>query len=321
MANEYKKYQDILNKLFKKALDQPRNCSYPGCNKPAINSHVLQKNGILNGIQNSGHIRVSEADFINPELFYFKRKGINKSFTFKGFCSDHDKTIFSPIEDYEINFEDYKSQLLFTYRTVLNERYKKEVMLDWHKFQKESYSLRGVVDFARLDKTDEQQKIGIKDINYYIEKVESDIITNTENFTFKVRYTKPSEICLASHFSYETTREQLKIIDKTGNDFNLLTAIFISFFPIEAENVLVMGYLKEHEGKCGTFVNSFFDCTEDILFKKISNLLLCRCEMWACSDQFYFKLIKPHEKEVNKIFKESAVSVDENRDLDFNIFD
>ena len=320
MINELKRNQDILNNLFKKAIDKSRTCSYPGCNKTAINSHILQKNGILNSIQSSGHIRISESNFIDPNLFYFKRSGLNKSFTFKGFCSKHDKIVFSAIEDFEIDFEDYNSQLLFTYRTVLNERYRKEVLLDWHKYQKESNILRDVIDIDKIDKIDEQQRIGIEDINFYIRKIESDLFSDTRSFDFQYRYTNPSEICLASHFSYETTREQQKQIEQTGQDFELLTAIYISFFPIEDENVLIMGYLKEHKEKCGSFVNSFFECSEDELFKKLSDLMLCRCETWVCSEKFYFKLIKPREKRINEIFKESVISIDENRTLDFNLF-
>jgi hypothetical protein len=160
-----KKIQDILNKLFKRASSQPRVCSFPGCTNSAINSHILQKNGILNGIQQDGHIRISQTDFLNPELFHFKREGINQSFTFKGFCPDHDKSVFSPIEDFEIDFEDYRSQLLFNYRTVLNENVRKEVLLDWHKLQKESNSLKGIIDVDYINKSDEQQRTGIKTFN------------------------------------------------------------------------------------------------------------------------------------------------------------
>lgn len=317
---KFKQILEVLNKTYRRAATKQRTCSVKGCDKQAINSHVLQKNGILNSIEERGHIRVSEADFFNPDLFHFKRDGINQAFTFKGFCADHDKKIFAPIEDFEIDFDDYKSQLLFAYRTVLNEKVKKEILLDWHKYQKESKTLIGEIDTDLIDKTDEQQKVGIKDIEYYKEKIELDLNNETQSFIFKVRYTKPCEICLASHFTYETTRERSKQIETTGKDFEILTDIFISFFPIENENVLMMGYLKEQEPKCGEFVQSFFDCDEDTLFKKLSDLILCRCEMWACSESFYNQKIKPHDKVINEIFQESASTVDEDRELNFNIF-
>ncbi|MCJ7449136.1 MAG: hypothetical protein MUO72_15765 [Bacteroidales bacterium] len=319
-TSKEKQIQEVLNTTFKRANDKSRICCVPGCNKPAINSHILQKNGILNGIAQNRHIIISTTDFFEADIFHFRRKGINESFTFKGFCSEHDKSIFSPIEDYEIDFEDYKSQLLFAYRTVLNERVKKEVILDWHKYQKESKVLSGEIDTKLLDESDEQERLGIKDISYFQDKIEKDLKNNTESFVFKFRYTKPVEICIASHFTFETTRERNNEIQKTGKDFDLLTDIFLSFFPIEGENVLLIGYLKEQESKCGNFVQTFLDCTEDELFKKISDLILCRCEVWACSENFYSNYIKPREGQINKIFQESAESIDEDRSLNFNIF-
>lgn len=318
--NQEKQIQEVLNKTFKKANDKVRICCAPGCNKPAINSHILQKNGILNGIAQNGHILISTTDFFEKELFYFKRKGINETFTYKGFCAEHDSSIFSPIENHEIDFEDYKSQLLFAYRTILNEKVKKEVILDWHKYQKESKVLNGIIDIKLIDASDEQEKLGIKDISYFQDKIEKDLNNNTESFVFKFRYTKPVEICIASHFTFETTRERNIEIERNGKDFDFLTDIFISFFPIEGENVLLFGYLKEQESKCGSFVQTFLDCTEEELFKKISDLILCRCEVWACSENFYSNYIKHREEQINRIFQESAESMDEDRSLNFNIF-
>ena len=40
-----KQIQDRLNKLFRKANEKPRLCNANGCEKMAINSHILQKNG------------------------------------------------------------------------------------------------------------------------------------------------------------------------------------------------------------------------------------------------------------------------------------
>ena len=316
-----KQIQEVLNKTFRRASAKQRICNVKNCNEQAINSHVLQKNGILNEIAENGHIRISESDFFKTDLFHFKRVGINQAFSFKGFCTVHDKNIFSPIEDFEIDFENYKSQLLFAYRTLLNEKVKKEILLDWYKYQKESRILSGEIDIELIDDLDKQQRVGIKDIEYYQGKIESDLNSNTQNFVFKFKYTKHCEICLASHFTYETTSERKNQIQSTGKDYEILTDIFISFFPIEDGNVLIVGYLKEHKSNCGGFVQSFFDCDEDTLFKKLNDLLLCRSEMWACSESFYTKKIKPREKSINKIFQESASSIYEDRVLDFNMFE
>lgn len=316
-----KQLQARLNKLLEKAKNQNRKCYWNGCQSNAINSHILQKNGILTGISTNGHIIVLKTDFLNPELFHFKRSGINKTFTFKGFCKDHDKSIFQPIEDYEIDFDNYKSQLLFAYRTILNEKRKKEFLIDWNNSQLHDSILSNVVDKKHILKLSEQNKLAINDLEYYENVILSNLESDSEDYVFNVRYLKELEVCLASYFTFETTRERQEHIKKTGNDFELLTDIFISLFPLDGESVFIMGYLKSMHEKCGDFVTTFFEIEESNLLLKISNLMLRRCEQWACSEQFYEKHIKDREKEINEIFREAATSLDEDKEIEFNIFD
>lgn len=315
-----KQFEDRLNRLFHKAINKNRNCCYPNCENTAINSHILQKNGILSSIANDRHIYVSKTNFFNSELFFFTKSGLNVTFTFKGFCKEHDKSIFQPIEDFEIDFDNYGNQLLFAYRTLLNEKRKKEVLIDWYHLQINDELLGKEINKSIARESIVQDKLAIKDLEYYESKMLSDLNLKTENFNFKVRYTKETDICLASHFTFETTRQRKNKIDKTGTDYELLTDIFISFFPLENENVLIMGYLKEMENICGEFVNSFIELDEDKLFKQLSNLLLRRCEEWACSETFYLEKIRPREEKIYEIFREAAVSIDEDENIDFNIF-
>lgn len=316
-----KQIQARINKLLGKAKVRNRKCYWNGCQNNAINSHILQKNGILTKISTNGHIIISKTDFLNPELFYFKRSGINNTYTFKGFCKDHDNSIFQPIEDYEIDFNNYRNQLLFAYRTILNEKRTKEVLIDWNNSQVNNPILSNLIDKTKISKLNNQYRIAINDIKYYENIILSNLKSIEEDFVFKVRYIKELDVCLASHFTFETTRERKEHIKKTGDDFKLLTNIFISLFPLIDESVFIMGYLKSMHKKCGAFVESFFVIEESNLLLEISNLMLRRCEQWACSDQFYQKHIKERETEINKIFRESATSIDEDEKLDFNIFD
>lgn len=315
-----KQKQEALNKMFRRAEKKQRTCCYPDCNEKAINSHVLQKNGILNEISQNNHFIISELDFFKPMLFHFKRVGANNSFTFKGFCKKHDKEIFAPIEDFELDFDDYKSLLLFSYRTIMNEKVKKEVLIDWFKLQMESEILKDTLDASAINKIIEEQEKGIEDALYYSQPMEKDLFDDTESFKFKYRAIKSIPVCIASCFTYETCHERIKYIKKHNKDKAILTDIFISFFPIEDENILIMGYLKEQENQCGVFVESFFNCDEDQVLEKISDLMLCRCEMWACSEKFYYSKIKHREKEIVEILQESAMNINEDRKLDFNIF-
>jgi len=316
-----KKIQDRLNRHFLKALTRKRICCHPECKNFAINSHILQKNGILSGIATNGHIYVLRSDFLNPDIFYFKKSGLNITYAFKGFCMEHDKSIFKPIEDYEINFEDYGSQLLFAYRTILNERRKKEILIDWKYIQLDDSFLNQYMDSSITKFLIEQERLSLNDLRHYEELILSDLYSKTENFTFKTRTTSRIEICLASHFTFETTRQRSERIEATGADIELLTDISISFFPLEDESVLIMGYSKEMEEICGDFVASFFSSDEDTLLKLVSNVIINRCEEWACSEAFYFEKIEPRKDKIIELTIEGAASIDENKEIDFNLFE
>lgn len=287
----------------------------------AINSHVLQKNGILSSIADKGHIYVLRYDFLNPKLFFFKKSGLHVSYTFKGFCSEHDKSIFKPIEDFEFDFEDYKNQLLFAYRTVVNERRKKEVSIDCKHAQLRDSLIESIIDKSITRELIAQERLSLRDLHYYEDLIISDLYKGTTSFTFKTRYVKSVDICLASHFTFETTRHRKEVIETTGKDVELLTDIFISFFPIEDGNVLILGYEKRMESTCGEFVNNFINSEENILLKQLSNLLIGRCEEWACSESFYKKYIQPREEKLIDLFLERAGSIDEDNDIAFNLFE
>jgi len=312
--------QDRLNRLYEKAKSQNRKCYWKGCENLAINSHILQKNGILNCIASNGHIRVAKTDFLNPELFTFKRSGINITYTFKGFCKEHDNNIFRPIEENEIDFEDYKSQLLFAYRTILNEKWKKEILIDWNNFQMHDKDLKQGLDLELLRKYNEQSRVALNDLAYFENIILSNLESNSEDFIFKVRYIKELEVCLASHYTYETTRERQEYIKRTGKDYELLTDIFISLFPLDGESVLIMGYLKSQQEKCADYVSNFFQIPESELLLEISHLMLGRCEEWACSEQFFLDHIKEREVQITDIIKLAILSVDEDKKSGFNIF-
>lgn len=57
--------------------------------------------------------------------------GIDSAFTFRGFCEDHDREVFAPVERHQYDLAADNSALLFCYRTLLNECRKKEKNLDW----------------------------------------------------------------------------------------------------------------------------------------------------------------------------------------------
>ena len=121
----------IFSSCFEKMKKHTWTCMAPGCNDKCINSHVLQKNGILSQIASNNHIIEMKPTTIweieTHSLFKYQKIGINDGFTFPGFCAFHDKEIFKEIESTTVKFDSYKAQCLFSYRGLCQEMKRKDV--------------------------------------------------------------------------------------------------------------------------------------------------------------------------------------------------
>lgn len=270
------KHQITLAKSFneskKKAKISIRKCYYPNCDDDSINSHLLQKNGILSSIETNGHLYQQVIDQFKTPPIYFKRIGINEVFSFNCFCNKHDTSLFDKIENHDIDFSNYEHLLLLKLRTVLNEKNKKEIVIKQHEILKNEYSQ--TVDVSNLHDYNEQEKIGLVDLEKIESKIWSDLKSCDESFIFKVREFEFKEVCLSAYFTYETTNELEEYKNKHGNYPDEISDIFINFFPYKKKSILVMSYMKKNEDIVKGYVNSFFSESQRRVERRITNLML-----------------------------------------------
>ena len=129
-VGEYMKPQERLQHFIDESLSESNGCSYPGCCKCAIRSHVLQQEGPLRQIASNGKVlcvdnyrgllryarRMFDANsIIPPDLSLI---GIDQATTYPGFCEDHDIKVFESIEHgNQLVIGDMK-QLVALYRRV-----------------------------------------------------------------------------------------------------------------------------------------------------------------------------------------------------------
>src|SRR5690606_594555 len=111
------------------------------CSDKIINAHTVSKSGSLKEISEKGHVmgaKPSLAGLIkNNGKLTLEKIGINKASTFTGFCSVHDKELFSPLEDEEIILSD-KQLFLLAYRGFCRELFCKEQNKETASILKES---------------------------------------------------------------------------------------------------------------------------------------------------------------------------------------
>jgi hypothetical protein len=99
------------------------------CKGKIINAHTISKSANLKKISFNGQVYAFDASMhtlmeTRGQLLA-KLVGVNKASTFTGFCTHHDKTIFSEIEDKDIVFSDEQCFKL-AYRTIGRETYLKK---------------------------------------------------------------------------------------------------------------------------------------------------------------------------------------------------
>lgn len=301
-----------------KAKSKIRTCFFPGCSNNSINSHILQKNGILSSIATNNHLWEIGINQFKTPVFQPQRIGINKIFSFNCFCNKHDTELFSEIENKKINFNDYRTLFLFTIRTFYNELFRKLVGIDQFHCLVTKTDDEG--EKLYLKEIIKQLKLGVRDLDFLKNLIWKDYNSNLRLFEFKYREIGHVDFILSSYYDYETTYEINNHRIKQGKEIDRLSTIFVSVFTYNKRSILMMGYAKEDEKKVKGYFNQFFKESEKRIQRKLTNLIMFQCENWVCSQKFYEKKIKGKEKIFADATYFSQRNEHERRVFDLNIF-
>jgi len=306
---------NIFETFRKRINELPRSCYIEGCDSNASFNHLLQKRGILNQIEDDKHIYLLMFNNHYDPPVYLERRGINKNFGYRGFCEKHDNDLFKSIETDPVDFDSYRSQLLFSLRAFYNQRNKKEFLFLLYTASKGNELTKDIIPenlyyestSGLRDSLDEYRKIENKLFYYYNYK--------SKKFHFRTIRLPRTEVCISSFYTYETTEE---FYEALMLDLNYeLTNIFITFFPTENESILILGVEKNKLKKCEDYLDQFSQNSEKAL-NFISNIMLTNVEDWALSPRFYETNIKHREKEIINVMRSSTTN--ERRDVEINLF-
>lgn len=301
-----------------KASNKINQCFHPKCNEKSINSHILQKNGILSSIAEENHVVEMQINLFNEDVHFFKKIGINKAFSFNCFCLNHDTELFKSIEVEEIDFSNYKNLLLFTLRTIYNEKYRKLVNIDTYECQKTNHP--DLYDVNILNGKLSQEKLGLSDIEKTELTIWEDLNNSTESYVFKVREISKKDICLSAFYNYETSIELNNYLIKHRKHKEEVIDIFVNLFPYKEKSIFMMAYKKDNENEVKGYINEFFTDNEKRLERKITNLMMFQCETWIVSNNFYSKRIKKDERNFSFAVNFSNNNMNERRFFDLNLF-
>lgn len=275
----------IMTDLRNKALMLEKACYWPDCNQPAIyNSHFVQRNGPL---------RLAQEDDVVYELrerhrglvvdYRFRRLQIHETFIFRGFCQQHDLTLFKPIERSDVDWRDPSALVLLSYRGFLNEIRKKEKNIDWwlmglrHK-ELAAHPYRDLWKL-RIQSTQEELKIAEPLNRELVECIRSG---NSDPFYFDTDTVLPSWSVITS-----------SVLDLPARQGGWNTGIFFHMIP-EPGNVtrVVFGVDAVLKTKLRTKLRR---CRSepDGITKFLTSLLIKSTETWCCNPSWFKKYIEP----------------------------
>lgn len=320
---DYLDKEKALASAQRKASKVKWPCLCPKCTDKAINSHLLQRHGILSHVTVDNHLyEITREDAFKWHDNYpvrFKKVGLNNAISYPLFCDKHDTEIFLPIESGTLNFDDYKSQLLFSYRAVCAEIRKKETSLmetQENSVNIEEMSVAGEALMIGGDK-------GIKDLNYYKYLLEDELKANKGKFTF-FHYSYPVlDIYSSATMSYEIFNSRSERQVEEALKKKVWDAVFIHIIPQPTSTEIIIGYHNNHTSRdLEEYVKSWNSLGADELGYKLTDLFVAHVEDWGMSPRLYEKI---PENRFNIFFelqaKYSTVVYEQKTDVGYNLFE
>lgn len=318
-TKEQLKAMTILRNIRKNVINKKWECMTEGCTESAINSHLLQRHGILDNILEDHHmVEMRPIDIFkwnkDASPMTFKKVGLNEAISYPLFCNHHDTELFLDIENDNPNVTDYHSQLLFSYRCVCAEIRKKEIEIEFDKRQVNMQTLN--FDSFPLNEAIKGLKRGVQDLESYKKLLLTELDSPKDNFCFNVIQLPFIPIYASACFSFEI--DESKLVASTLP----WDGAFIHILPRKHDTCVIIGAHQEHMNKeLGKFIESFNYTDKLSVGILFTNLFSQRIENFGMSITLYNSL---SQENINKFFdfqKKSIMEYNMLLEPGFNLFE
>jgi hypothetical protein len=294
--NELIKERGRLENLMFSCWKANRTCLVPGCSNPAANSHHLQLRGALKFIT-EGHSIVQFTPSTYREKARLEWKSARKStmVTFRGFCKECDKKVFSPIEDKPVDYLSYEHQRLFAYRSLLNEFRKVEWLLEFHTTiadESEGFNERSRNFHSKAQVTFSARLGALKLCK---EKFELELSDNNPRFkSFHISLPKHE---LAASGCIAVMRQYTDEFLSNVSDFTSAKYIIVNALPTATSLELILFWDLDLVSTDFIPVDKFQEMTKSEIINMVSNFLIYGIENWAISGNAYKRILAGNMEE------------------------
>lgn len=324
MGNRLRKKQNVMAAIQKHVKNIEWPCVIDGCFCKAINSHLLQRNGILSEVGNGSNtfyeIRTTDANlWINNEYpIAFKRVGIKEALSLKIFCNTHDTGLFLPIEQRHVDFEDYTNQLLFCLRTTYSEIRKKEMNIEQFMRMKNSHELALSGNGVELvENAIEMNRLGIHDL-YQDRNIINDEISNpTNRIHFLHRTFTSQDVYASATVSYDNMSKSDLCDSNTKMD-----SFFFNIVPYNKKLHLLIGYdTSDTNAGITDYINIWKNCTQENLGQLLTGIFASKIENWGMSEELYKRIPESKREAFMALFADKMYEYPEKLTCEFNLFE
>jgi hypothetical protein len=224
------------------------------CDSKIVNAHTVSKSGSLIEIADStNHVLGLKIDlaniFKNNGKLTPERIGVNQASTFKGFCSKHDKQLFSCIEDHPFIATEEQC-LALMYRSVAKEIYAKEGSLLSSEIIKGGDKGRKLIDQMSIQKFSVGNQLGIKaalrELSDFKAQLDGQLLGKlTNNLSHLIFESSTSMPVAVSSIVSPISDFKGNIIQDLG-DLNVVAEnIVFNSFSSDGKGYVVFSWLKE----------------------------------------------------------------------------
>jgi len=245
---------------------------YPDeCSNKIINAHTISKSSSLKDISDNGHVMGSKPSLSglikNNGKFSLELVGINKASTFTGFCSVHDKEIFSPLENESIELND-KQLFLLAYRGMCRELFHKEQNKGTASLMKNFDRGQDALmqDFLqnKANLYGQGVDLALRDLEYLKSKLDSMLIgsdySRMNHCVFE--FSETPKILVSAMITPEMDfhGNQLQSLGLQDEVYNYILFNCISF---DGRGCFVFSWIHEHNKHCRKFVDSLLKYNDE----------------------------------------------------------
>jgi hypothetical protein len=296
------KQNELLAHFFARVGKQFGRCLAPGmsCTAEAIRAHSVQNSRVLDLLVRDGHVKAptQRVDGARGPVISFDDVGRNQATTFSGFCSEHDATIFKPLDNNVFDPTDPEHKFLVAYRAVARELH---VLMDAVVKIQGTYLKR--VELG-IDSGDEPTPAGMTAVDHMIRSY----LTYEYKLPFdqallsKTYHVVSHDVVMLHHDEPTIAVCSLFSIDGMSNADDWVR-VALNVLPLNAvDSVAIFSYLPRDADLVRSALHRLLASEGEYQKYLLSKLILNNCENFVVSPAYYDRWNTEKRKAITEYF-------------------